>query len=454
MRSTCFGFCLAALLALPPAGAAALGAKASKVANPEALYAEKLAKRLEKLDGQLHRGEWAAAEAEARLVIKDALLRNVGGTFDAVARLALAEAGEGRTEDALWYWGIAQNLDQDVRSEFDLRSFGAPGELLASHALRGRDEAPAGLDIRRPGDGGPPFSPPRVGETKSVEVPRVWGAIPKGIELQVVVDAQGRPAQPVVTHSTSQAFTYVLLEALRDWRFEPARAGEAPVAAFYEIKLPVRRPLAGIADLSGSPLVGPEAALRAGQYPEAAKQVGKAWDSSLENTVPSRPFLGIALALKALAQAGQGEEDGAICRWQAAQTLEPRLYGADLSAYGAAGTLLEGHPWGERYGGTKTIAKKGEPGESVQKPEILKRRPPRYPEYARSQGAQGSVVVQSVLTKTGVPRNLILLTPDALPGLEANALDALCDWRFKPAIYQGEPVPVYYSLTVHFELRR
>ncbi|HEV7515411.1 MAG TPA: energy transducer TonB [Thermoanaerobaculia bacterium] len=439
MRSILAAICLFAVLASPRADFGA------NPANPPS-ETKGPAESLEKIDGQLHRGEWAAAEAESSSLLSDALLRKAAGTFDAVARLALAEAGLGRTEEALWHWSVAQNLKVD----FDPKPFGAPGELLASHPLRHLDEVPAGLTIRRAGDGGGPFSPPRIVEAKKVELPSAWGAIPKGIRLQVVVDPQGRGGQPVVVQSTSEGLSYVILKALRDWRFDPARAGGAPVAAFYEIKIPARRPLLEIADLTGSPLAEPEATLRAGRYPEAGKQVGKLWGgASLWGTTPSRGFLGVALALKALAQAGQGEADGAICRWQAAQTLEPRLYGADLSAYGAAGRLLEDHPWGESVSHPKTVPPKAE----IQKPEVLERRQPRYPEHARSEGAQGRVVVGMIILPTGVPRNLLLLTPDALPGMEASALEALCYWRFKPAAYQGEPIPVYYTLTVNFEFR-
>jgi outer membrane biosynthesis protein TonB len=34
----------------------------------------------------------------------------------------------------------------------------------------------------------------------------------------------------------------------------------------------------------------------------------------------------------------------------------------------------------------------------------------------------------------------------------ASALDAVCDWRFKPATLDGRPVKVYYTLTVNFEI--
>ncbi|HEV7517793.1 MAG TPA: hypothetical protein VGR07_15950 [Thermoanaerobaculia bacterium] len=269
MRSTLAGFCLVASLALPHAGTAA---NPNKERVPRAEEKGPV-ESLEKIDSQLHRGEWAAAEAESLSLVSDALLRKTSGTFDAVARLALAEAGLGRTEDALWHWSVAQNLAVD----FDPKPFGAPGELLASHALRHLDEVPAGLTVRRQGDGGGPFSPPRLVDAKKIELPGMWGAIPKGMRLQVLVDAQGRAEQPVMAQSTSEALTYVVLKFLRDWHFAPARAGGAPVAAFYDIKIPARRPLVEVAEFKGSPLAEPEAMLRAGRYAEAGKQVGTLW---------------------------------------------------------------------------------------------------------------------------------------------------------------------------------
>jgi len=39
-------------------------------------------------------------------------------------------------------------------------------------------------------------------------------------------------------------------------------------------------------------------------------------------------------------------------------------------------------------------------------------------------------------------------------GLDKAALDAVSQWRFKPATLQGRPVKVYYNLTVRFSIQR
>jgi TonB family protein len=414
---------------------------------------------LRQVDAALGRGEWSAAEKAARGLLEQALQRQGDiALADAVARIALAEAGQDRTEDALWDWTIAQTLGTD----FDPRPIGAPGALLAKSPLRHWDEVPASLAVRRPDDGLGPLSPAERQAGKNPEIPLLWRAYPKGIRVQGIVDEQGRLQQPVVADSTFPALTYVILDALRGWRFSPAKAGDRPVAAFYQLEIPGgKRALADLVDFKNSPLAEPEALLRSGRYEEAGKQVGKVWRSSLNVAEQIRGFLGVALALESLAEAGRGDEEGAICRWQAAQTLEPRLYGADLAAYGKAGVLLDRHPWGE--GNRQTMKIRLEKAqekagavpagqEKVKRPEILKRRQPEYPDFARDLGVQGKVVVETVITQTGTVRNTILLTSTSSPSLEASALDAVCDWRFQPATFRGEPVPVYYSLTLKFEI--
>jgi len=38
-------------------------------------------------------------------------------------------------------------------------------------------------------------------------------------------------------------------------------------------------------------------------------------------------------------------------------------------------------------------------------------------------------------------------------GLDQAAVDAVKNWRFRPATLNGRPVSVYYSLTVNFRLQ-
>lgn len=186
-------------------------------------------------------------------------------------------------------------------------------------------------------------------------------------------------------------------------------------------------------------------------------------------TDQSAGFYGVALLEKALAEAGLGQEDAAICRYQAAQTLEPRLFSADLASFGAAGSLLMQHPWGsERRSsivpvtslpeipvlgpsrGQILVSGQGE----VTRPEVLSRRLPEFPLYARRFRINGSTSIESIITERGAPRELLLLEPGPTPGYDAGVLDAICDWRFKPSTWKGQPIKVYYTLTFNFQVQR
>jgi hypothetical protein len=190
------------------------------------------APELAAIDAQLHRGEWEAARAGAlaRVEADRAKLEPQDLARD-VSRLALAEAGLGRTEDALWHWGVAQNLDRAALAPAELASFGAPGELLAQHPLRHLDEAPAGLKVYRVDD--PGILPP---SRTAGELPKL-AEDPKGgvLRIQGIVDPEGRFLAPTVLGEGSPDTIYRVLEALRDWRYLPARRNLRRVASFRSV---------------------------------------------------------------------------------------------------------------------------------------------------------------------------------------------------------------------------
>jgi len=448
-RAACLACLALACLAVP-----------ALAASPPRLPADLKAalERSKRIEDRLRRGEWALAESEARTALTtDAEHGEMEDPAKLVTYLAVAEEGQGRHEDAAWHWQAVRGMTEIV----DVSAFGAPGEALAKLPVRRADEAPAGLAVRKEGDGGPPLTPAhRISgeEAKLPASPR--RTIPLGIHVQAIVDTEGRARQPVVIASTSPVLTYAVLEAMRGWRFTPAQADGQPVASFYDLDAPVQRPLERVVDLSKSALAEPLQLLKAGRYAEAEKRVESLWRRALNEQQNDQPasFFGVAMLEKALAEAGLGREDGAICRYQAAQSLEPGLYGSDLSAFGAAGALLMRHPWGSETQ-IRRVTPHATPGEGVvagqevRRPEIVSRKSPGFPEYARLSRLDGTVIVSSVITETGTPRRLLLMRPGSTVGYDASALDALCDWRFKPATWKGQPVKVYYTLTVNFEIR-
>jgi TonB family protein len=77
---------------------------------------------------------------------------------------------------------------------------------------------------------------------------------------------------------------------------------------------------------------------------------------------------------------------------------------------------------------------------------------PRYPAAARRAGVQGPVVVRGIVRRDGTIDNVEVLK-DLPWGLGDEARIAVSHWRFRPATFRGEPIDVYYTVTVNFRLQ-
>jgi TonB family protein len=84
-------------------------------------------------------------------------------------------------------------------------------------------------------------------------------------------------------------------------------------------------------------------------------------------------------------------------------------------------------------------------------PEEVDRVVPRYPMLARRAGVSGPVVVRGIVRKDGTIDNVEVIK-DLPYGLGDAARQAVERWRFRPATYRGEPIDVYYTVTVNFRL--
>lgn len=91
-------------------------------------------------------------------------------------------------------------------------------------------------------------------------------------------------------------------------------------------------------------------------------------------------------------------------------------------------------------------------GGEVTRPEKISGPNPQYTEIARKARIQGVVIVEAIIDKTGRVRHVRVLKP--LPmGLDQSAVEAVSQWKFKPATLHGRPVDVYYNLTINFRLQ-
>jgi TonB family protein len=90
-------------------------------------------------------------------------------------------------------------------------------------------------------------------------------------------------------------------------------------------------------------------------------------------------------------------------------------------------------------------------GGDVKAPIIVTRVEPAYSEEARKARISGIVILEALIDKNGDVREVNVLKP--LPfGLDQAAVDAVRQWKFKPALIKGEPVDVVFNLTVNFKL--
>ena len=76
---------------------------------------------------------------------------------------------------------------------------------------------------------------------------------------------------------------------------------------------------------------------------------------------------------------------------------------------------------------------------------------PVYPETARGAGTEGMVRLQGVIGIDGTLSGLRVLGSND-PDLAAAALDAVRQWRYRPALLNGSPIEVITEIDVEFRL--
>jgi len=86
----------------------------------------------------------------------------------------------------------------------------------------------------------------------------------------------------------------------------------------------------------------------------------------------------------------------------------------------------------------------------VQQGNLISQVKPTYPPIAKAARISGAVILQAEISKQGTIENLRVISGH--PMLVQSALDAVKQWRYKPYMLNGEPVPVETTITVNFTL--
>lgn len=90
-------------------------------------------------------------------------------------------------------------------------------------------------------------------------------------------------------------------------------------------------------------------------------------------------------------------------------------------------------------------------GGEVTRPEKISGERADYTEMARRARVSGIVIVEAIIDEKGDVTETRVLK--GLPmGLDQAAVEAVKTWKFTPATVDGRPVPVYYTVTVNFQL--
>lgn len=157
----------------------------------------------------------------------------------ALTHRALALAGLGRSEEALWYWHIVLGLYPGF-GRSDLGSFGEPGAFLLANPLHPETS---------PGDAAPePFDP--GGFVAPKEISRRAPKFPEGargfrttgtLVVSVTITEKGTVSSPrVLSPLPAPTLSYAALEAIRRWRYEPATRDGKPVPVRLNVTVTFR----------------------------------------------------------------------------------------------------------------------------------------------------------------------------------------------------------------------
>jgi protein TonB len=145
------------------------------------------------------------------------------------------------------------------------------------------------------------------------------------------------------------------------------------------------------------------------------------------------PNLGMAQSPQiALASQGKGTGSG---------------FGSGLGGgIGAGHGIGNGPGSGGGYGGGVMSV-----GGGVSAPTVIHSVDPEFTPEARTANFQGSVSIQIIVDSQGNPQNIHVVRHLGM-GLDEKAIEAVREYRFKPAMYEGHPVAVQLVIVVEFHL--
>lgn len=99
--------------------------------------------------------------------------------------------------------------------------------------------------------------------------------------------------------------------------------------------------------------------------------------------------------------------------------------------------------------GIYPLKPKDYPKGRLRPPQPIQTSDPRYTKEAASRHVEGWSILRTVIDQAGTPAHAIILQPLGM-GLDEQALAVLARWRFKPAVLDGNAVPVEIDVRIDF----
>lgn len=162
-------------------------------------------------------------------------------------------------------------------------------------------------------------------------------------------------------------------------------------------------------------------------------------------------LLGTLNVLRAVAAYNAGDERLALWHWHIALQMFPKFSEFRHDIYGEAGRFLEEHPLRRKFPPQMPNEDDVPIVGNVTPPRKKKAPKPKFPQGKRHALKEHvAVVVQAVIDKEGRVTRPVILKAEGEFTLVCASLEALWRWEFEPARIGGEPIDVYYNLTINF----
>jgi protein TonB len=90
-------------------------------------------------------------------------------------------------------------------------------------------------------------------------------------------------------------------------------------------------------------------------------------------------------------------------------------------------------------------------GGDVSSAQLISTVPPAYPQIAKSQRLSGDVKIDALIDEHGRVTGMKVVSGPVM--LQQAAMDALKQWKYKPATLNGNPVSMHLLVTIQFRLK-